>query len=141
MEGEIRPRTIDEEVGLHMRKTGLPFKEAWINLYGPLRCSKCDAVHSEWYKNRPRSYCPTCRNKASNEWKKKNPLTGEQKRKAIARTYSHIYRDRGFIQREACSECGAHNAEMHHPDYSKPLEVVWLCRACHRELHRRESAA
>jgi len=23
---------------------------------------------------------------------------------------------------------------MHHPDYSQPLRVYWLCRACHRKL-------
>lgn len=31
-----------------------------------------------------------------------------------------------------CSVCGgSHPLEMHHPDYSQPLEVVWVCRACH----------
>jgi hypothetical protein len=33
-----------------------------------------------------------------------------------------------------CSCCGsARNLEAHHPDYSKPLEVEWLCSLCHSE--------
>lgn len=31
-----------------------------------------------------------------------------------------------------CSHCHIKcNTEAHHKDYSKPLEVIWLCRACH----------
>ena len=36
-----------------------------------------------------------------------------------------------------CSQCGVEGRiEAHHPDYSKPLEVVWLCRIHHVEAHR-----
>lgn len=33
-----------------------------------------------------------------------------------------------------CWVCGA-VAEAHHPDYSRPLDVVWLCPAHHRQAH------
>lgn len=38
----------------------------------------------------------------------------------------------GRIEKGPCTRCGAGDAEAHHEDYSKPLEVVWLCRPCHR---------
>ena len=42
-----------------------------------------------------------------------------------------------------CSKCG--NGGLihgHHEDYSKPLDVIWLCRPCHTALHvaKREEA-
>ncbi|MGA2159885.1 MAG: hypothetical protein ABSG90_11790 [Dehalococcoidia bacterium] len=26
--------------------------------------------------------------------------------------------------------------ESHHPNYNEPLIVIWLCKSCHRRLHR-----
>jgi len=41
----------------------------------------------------------------------------------------------GKVIKSPCEKCGA-KAEGHHDDYSKPLEVKWLCRKHHAELHR-----
>lgn len=43
---------------------------------------------------------------------------------------------RGQLLRKECEMCGEPKAEAHHDDYSKPLDVRWLCFAHHREWHR-----
>jgi hypothetical protein len=40
----------------------------------------------------------------------------------------------GRITPLPCLVCGE-RAEAHHPDYSRPLDVVWLCPAHHRQAH------
>lgn len=38
-----------------------------------------------------------------------------------------------------CSSChAAIKVEAHHSDYTKPLDVAWLCRSCHQVLHGEE---
>jgi len=42
-----------------------------------------------------------------------------------------------IVKPAACSSCGKDCVpEGHHPDYSKPLEVEWLCTSCHNRVHR-----
>ena len=40
------------------------------------------------------------------------------------------------LQKTPCVVCGNFKSEAHHEDYSKPLEVIWLCRKHHMERHR-----
>lgn len=41
----------------------------------------------------------------------------------------------GKLVRQPCIHCGAtENVEGHHHDYSKPLDVRWVCFRCHREI-------
>ncbi len=55
----------------------------------------------------------------------------------------------GIVQRkDACEECGDSGTfkdgrakvHAHHDDYSKPLEVRWLCQPCHHEWHKHSKA-
>jgi len=44
---------------------------------------------------------------------------------------------RGLIERDVCQVCGDPQTDGHHPDHTKPLEVVWLCRRHHKAEHRK----
>lgn len=45
----------------------------------------------------------------------------------------------GRLIRRPCEDCGAEPAQGHHEDYSKPLEVRWLCVRCHSARHNPEA--
>lgn len=42
----------------------------------------------------------------------------------------------GSLVRQPCEVCGADRVDAHHDDYSKPLQVRWLCRGHHLQFHR-----
>lgn len=48
----------------------------------------------------------------------------------------------GKLNKKPCQVCEASGviseAETHHPDYSKPLDVMWLCDKHHKEIHKEE---
>lgn len=42
----------------------------------------------------------------------------------------------GRLVKKNCEHCSSDlRVEAHHVDYSQPLQVVWLCRFCHKKLH------
>jgi DNA repair exonuclease SbcCD ATPase subunit len=56
--------------------------------------------------------------------------------KRAVREATHRALASGKLTREPCEVCGSEVSEAHHADYSKPLEVRWLCRTHHMEQHR-----
>ena len=54
------------------------------------------------------------------------------------RTYSGLYAKlrKLYPNPEPCVLCGCAGQHRHHPDYTKPFEIVWVCSACHRKLHQ-----
>ena len=61
------------------------------------------------------------RTEYSRTWRQKNP----EKYKA-QNAVNNAIRDRK-LTKGTCEECGSEEVEAHHDDYSKPLEVRWLC--------------
>lgn len=54
-----------------------------------------------------------------------------------ARYKVHEAIKKGLIIKKPCGICGKVKVEAHHEDYSKPLEVIWLCQKHHRILEGR----
>lgn len=114
-------------------------------------CRKCGIQKSinEFYK-RPtsadgrRNECIAChairRRKYHNEiYKYKRFSASIRKRdkfkaKAV-NVVNHAIRD-GKLTRQPCEVCGNLNSQAHHEDYSKPLEITWLCVKHHNEKRR-----
>lgn len=42
----------------------------------------------------------------------------------------------GKLKRQPCEQCANPVAMAHHDDYSKPLDVRWLCANCHYLHHK-----
>lgn len=64
------------------------------------------------------------------EWQIANPIKYQAQRL--------VYRaiETGALVRPAtCARCPAPKPHAHHEDYSKPLDVVWLCSKCHAARH------
>jgi len=64
------------------------------------------------------------------KWRDRNPL----KRWAHIATASALRR--GLIQQQPCEVCGIEAVDAHHDDYSRPMNVRWLCRKHHKAAHR-----
>lgn len=61
---------------------------------------------------------------------------------AKARALANRAVELGFLARPTvCPRCGSGERPVHahHGDYSKPLDVVWLCIDCHSREHRAEA--
>lgn len=82
----------------------------------------------------PATRCGPCHATYQKEWRRGRVLTPEQRLKARARRAARHAKVAGVIKWEPCA-CGSTKSEMHHEDYSKPLEVRWICRKCHMDIH------
>lgn len=48
----------------------------------------------------------------------------------------------GRLDKMPCAFCSSEEGlEAHHHDYTKPLDVTWLCKPCHRRFHALERMA
>ena len=92
--------------------------------FGKLFCSrKC----KEKYRQHSTLNGRIARNKRKTRFNKRHPLM------ALARTLA-----KRFVEREECAIRGCGElGSRHHPDYRKPLEVVFLCQEHHQEHHNR----
>lgn len=64
----------------------------------------------------------------SQAWRQEHP-----NRRRAQGLVQHALRN-GRLVKQPCWVCGS-KAVAHHPDYDRPLDVVWLCQAHHKQAH------
>jgi len=93
---------------------------------------------------------PQVRTKAiakAKKWREDNPVRfkylmkrhGKRnpEKKVARKKVENALKSGELTRPEFCDNCRDNcYVEGHHEDYSKPLDVEWLCRTCHYQIHR-----
>jgi hypothetical protein len=105
-------------------------------------CDKCSQAKSREYRDKNRERLreydrvrsqtkarKADKNVTSQRWQKKNTL------KTIAHRIVNEAIRKGSLIRQPCCVCHNTESHAHHEDYSKPLDIIWLCATHHSKLH------
>ena len=132
--------------------------ERLVSNYKCVRCSRTDAgkyrernpgsgkeARKEWLKKNPnymaqkqkeyRERDPKLTSQRVMDYQKKNP------EKISAHVLVRVAVKSGELTKPShCERCHKEKKlQGHHDDYSKPLEVEWLCQSCHSQHHKMEN--
>ena len=91
-------------------------------------------------------YCRDCNKKKYQKWYNQNPEKAREaiyrnniihKEKVAARYLLRLAVKNGTVVKPTvCSVCSSKKSiQGHHHDYTKPLDVEWLCSNCHANRH------
>ncbi len=109
-------------------KGGKVFKHFW--------CRECESIEKKkWKLEHPDSYKISYQRNHRNRIKSASIYRKNNPEKMKAYNYLNNRIINGSIQKKPCEICGSIKSEAHHDDYSKPLDVRWLCPSHHKKLH------
>lgn len=103
-------------------------------------CARHDALihrhnHADYYRDYDKK-------RAKLDHRKKLGVSITKKRRKVGDGYEVAHATiaraikNGSLEKQPCQMCGAtYFIHAHHDDYSKPLEVMWLCAAHHKARH------
>lgn len=115
-------------------------------------CNKCERLldtklfnKSSERKDGLQSNCRECKRSFIRDYDRRNA----KKRNAAQKIRRHLHPEKlkaynavqkalkvGTITKSPCEICEEPKAHAHHEDYSKPLDVMWLCPLHHNERHK-----
>lgn len=100
------------------------------------------ALYHREYRARNRKKIRAYKRAYNKKWRKKygyhNELLsklGYPEKEKARRIATKAIRD-SVLKPLKCRDCKSKNTQAHHPNYLKPLEVIWLCPPCHTAEHR-----
>jgi hypothetical protein len=98
---------------------------------GACRCTECRSAHATYM----REYYATRNGRAAVERARVKYEKNHPDRRAAYTAIGSALRSGKLIKPPECEHCGKTTSKLDgsHDDYSKPLEVEWLCRPCHMQ--------
>ena len=108
-----------------------PFKRGSQGVHGTCKACRNVEAGAKYREANPKKHGPRRSSYSyTRGWRARNP---EQAR-ANDLVAKHL--KRGSLVAGPCARCGkAGKVQAHHEDYSRPLDIVWLCYECHLEVH------
>ena len=122
---------------------GLSFPSEAFTPKWPHKCRSCQQAYQREYGRRRREHLrayrrawrlanPESTKRSQQKWK----LTNAERMALVNEAGNAVHRAlrAGLLTRpDYCEDCGnTGRIEAAHADYSRPLEVDWLCQPCHR---------
>lgn len=107
-------------------------KRASSNKWAKENSERRNEISRNYFKNNKNAHVSIVR-----EYRKNNPIKRSAHNKvAIA------VKNGELIKPMSCECCGVFTDTLHahHCDYSKPLDVNWLCVQCHNDWHKNNTA-
>jgi ribosomal protein S27AE len=129
-----------------------PKSDYYGNTRSPLgiksECKKCHCATSirtrdkDRAADKSREYMRRAKVKDPEKFRARDREASRKRKRTVqveARSQLNLAVRRGVVVKPAvCSNCGeAKKLVAHHDDYSKPLDVRWLCYICHGQEHRK----
>lgn len=109
-------------------------------------CKTCRAIAD---KGRNRSGAPDNSSPHGKERKRRwNKLHKDPIKQGARSAVKRAVKRGDLIPSESCQACGKSQLrsdgvraiQAHHEDYTKPLDVIWLCVKCHQIAHLKDTA-
>ena len=100
------------------------------------KCSVCNKEKKDVLDVHGFYYCSKCYKENSTKLTIKFRSDEKNLKMIRCRNAVHKMVKEGKLVPEKCAVCGKLPTQAHHDDYNKPLNVIWLCRKHHGEIHR-----
>jgi len=98
---------------------------------GSYLCRRCNTDRNKKYRRTDAGSAAAYRSA-------RNSILKDRQKERARRAVAYYIRVGKLTRPRVCESCPSlTRLDAHHINYSKPLDVTWLCRRCHTDIHKK----